>query len=155
MAQHEPAGIPSGRPRALRQRPILASVEPAPAATTTALAPPTAEPTATVPTPSPAPVPTRSPPAVAAASFGGLFSADYPPALAAPSEVAEIRALVGGPARIHVDVDETGQATSVRFISPIADPQIAQAVRDKLLALHYVPADCNGLHCEGTLELRL
>ncbi len=71
-----------------------------------------------------------------------------------PSALAEIRALLGGPARIRVNVDETGQATVVEFVVPVSDPQIERAVRAKLLALHYVPADCNGLHCEGTLELK-
>jgi hypothetical protein len=41
----------------------------------------------------------------------------------------------------------------VQFIRPIADPAIEQDIRSRLLALHYVPADCNGLHCEGTLEI--
>jgi hypothetical protein len=115
---------------------------------------PTAKPALAAASRTPVAEPTRSPAAVVPASFGGLFSADYPPALAAPSDVTVIHALLNGPARIRIDVDETGQATEVRFLIPVADPQIERAVREKLLALHYVPADCNGLHCEGTLELR-
>jgi hypothetical protein len=150
-------GAPSGRRGKARARPTLALMEPteAPTAAPTApsTAPSTAKPILAV-TPSPLPRATRSPAAVVAASFGGLFSADYPPALAAPSDAADVRALLGGPASVRIDVDETGQATGVRFVSPVPDPQIEAAVRDKLLSLHYVPADCNGLHCDGTLELR-
>jgi len=156
VAAH-PLVRPSGRPGHARARPTLALVEPteAPTVVPTALptTPPRAKPILAV-TPSPLPRATRSPAAVVAASFGGLFSADYPPALATPSDAAEVRALLGGPARIRVDIDETGQATDVRFVSPVPDSQIVAAVRDKLLSLHYVPADCNGLHCDGTLELR-
>jgi hypothetical protein len=146
-------GVPFGRTHHLRPRPTLALVEPTEAPTVAPTAPPTAKPILAA-APSPVPQATRSPAAVLAASFGGLFSADYPPALSTPSDAADVRALLGGPARVRVDVDETGRATDVRFISPISDPQIEAAVRDKLLSLHYVPADCNGLHCDGTFELR-
>ncbi|MGD0472495.1 MAG: hypothetical protein ABSB70_04690 [Candidatus Velthaea sp.] len=107
-------------------------------------------------TPAPAPSATH-PPAVVAASFGGLFTQNYPPALAEPSALAEIRTLASGRTRIRIaiDVDETGQATGVRFVAPASDPQIEDEIRSKLLALHYVPADCNGLHCDGTLEVTL
>jgi hypothetical protein len=148
------AGPPGRRPT-VAQRPTLALVEPTEPPTPVPTAEPTAKEVPVTATASPTPQATRSPAAVVAASFGGLFSADYPPALAAQSDVAEIRALLHAPARIRIDVDETGQATGVRFVVPLSDPQIEQTVRDKLLALHYVPADCNGLHCEGTLELRL
>ncbi len=55
--------------------------------------------------------------------------------------------------RIRIDVDETGHATEVRFVGPVSDPGLEQDIRLTLLALHYVPADCNGLHCDGTLEI--
>jgi hypothetical protein len=133
-------------------RPTLVLVAATPEATSTPAPVVAVAPPSPTPTPTPSPAPTQA--AVVAASFGGLFSQNYPPALAAPSELAEIRALAGGRARIRGDVDETGQATDVHFVAPVSDPQIEQEIRGKLLAFHYVPADCNGLHCEGTLEMR-
>jgi hypothetical protein len=117
---------------------------------------PTPMPTAAPETPSPpapTPVITATPAAVAQANFGGLFSQNYPPALAAPTDLAAIRSHLAGPVRIRIDVDETGRATSVRFERPVADEALADAVRSQLLALRYVPADCNGLHCEGSMEI--
>jgi hypothetical protein len=138
-------------PKTSAPRPTLALAAPTPTPTPT-LALPTAVPAIAPATPSPIPSATPPPPAVVAANFGGLFSQNYPPAIA-PSDLSEIRALLDGPAHIRVNVDETGQATDVQFVGPVADPQIEQEVRGKLLAFHYVPADCNGLHCEGTLKI--
>jgi hypothetical protein len=154
-----PGAAAAGRPYRLARtktppRPTPAFVAAMPSATLTPAAAPALAAATPSPPPSPPPSATPSPAAVVAASFGGLFSQNYPPALTAPGDLAEIRALVGGHARIRVDVDETGQATDVHFVAPISDPQIEQEVRGKLLALHYVPADCNGLHCEGTIEMR-
>lgn len=111
---------------------------------------PTPRPTA-VSMPPPTPAPTATP--VAATNFGGLFSQNYPPAFASPADLAAIRARLDGPVRIRVEIDETGQATEVRFLTPVSDETQAQAIRTALLALRYVPADCNGLHCEGMLEI--
>jgi protein TonB len=142
----------------LRPRPSLALV-PATAAPTTMPAP-RPSPSPPSPTPPPAAPPARpatpapTPVAAVAANFGGLFSQNYPPALAAAADLAQIRALLDRSARILVDVDETGRATDVHFLAPVSDPEIEGQIRAKLLALHYVPADCNGLHCDGTLEIR-
>lgn len=114
-------------------------------------------PTATIATPAPTPSPTPTAAATAApvvaANFGGLFSQNYPPALAAPADLAPIRARLAGPVRIRVEVDETGHATDVHVVRPAVDEEIAQAIRATLLGLRYVPADCNGLHCDGTLDI--
>lgn len=132
----------------------LAASTPAPRATLAPEPNPTPKPTPTpTPTPRPAPVATSTPPAALAANFGGLFSQNYPPALSAPSDLAAIRSRLSGPVRIRIDVDETGHATEVRFVGPVSDPGLEQDIRLTLLALHYVPADCNGLHCDGTLEI--
>jgi hypothetical protein len=117
----------------------------------------TPAPAPTVATATPSPTPTISPfaaPSPAGQNFGGLFSQNYPPALAAASDLAEIHARLSGPVHIRVDIDETGHATEVRFMGTLADSALEQDIRSALLALHYVPADCNGLHCEGTLEIR-
>jgi hypothetical protein len=142
----------------LRPRPALALV-PATAAPTAVPAPsPSPSPPIATPPPSAPSAPpatlTPTPAAAVAANFGGLFSQNYPPALAAAADLAQIRALLDRSARILVDVDETGRATGVHFLAPVSDPEIEGQIRAKLLALHYVPADCNGLHCDGTLEIR-
>ena len=142
-----------------RPRPSLALV-PATAAPTAvpARSPSPSPPVATPPpsAPSAPPMQPATPAAAVAANFGGLFSQNYPPALAAAADLAQIRALLDRSARIlvDVDVDETGRATGVHFLAPVSDPEIEGQIRAKLLALHYVPADCNGLHCDGTLEIR-
>lgn len=114
-------------------------------------APATATPTPTTPTPAPTPEPAVSPPP--AANFGGLFSQNYPPAVAEPGEVARLRARLSSPVHVRIEIDENGRAVEVRFVHPIDDPDIAAEVRTTLLAWRYVPADCNGLHCDGTLEI--
>ncbi len=121
------------------------------------LAPPTPEAATPTPTPTPAPArPAVSPTAAATAaapnSFGGLFSQNYPPALPATSILDTIRTRLGGHGRIRIDVDETGHATAVHF-SDAGDAAAADDIRAQLLALSYVPADCSGLHCDGTLEI--
>jgi hypothetical protein len=54
---------------------------------------------------------------------------------------------------IRVEVDETGHATAIQFSGPPADGPAIQEVRAELLGLTYVPADCNGLHCAGSLQI--
>lgn len=140
---------PRGRsPAAAAPRIIsLAIVTPEPTATPR----PAATVAAATPLPTPAATPTDAP--TVGANFGGLFSQNYPPAIAAPADLATIRSHIGGPLHIRVDVDETGHATDVRFIRPPGDEALAMQIRSELLAMHYVPADCNGLHCDGTLEI--
>jgi outer membrane biosynthesis protein TonB len=131
----------------------LALAPPSPAALATAPAAPTAQPALNTPAPPPVPSPSATARTVEAASFGGLFSQNYPPALAAPTELAQIRSRLRGPIRIRIDIDETGRATDVRFVRALPDAALEDEIRSQLLALHYIPADCNGLHCEGTLEI--
>jgi hypothetical protein len=113
-------------------------------------APPTSTPSTPAPAiPTPSPIPTRA----TEAAFGGLFSQNYPPALATRDVLDVIRSRIGRHFHIRIAVDESGHATDVRFLAPIADESLTDGLRAKLLALDYVPADCNGLHCEGILEL--
>jgi hypothetical protein len=130
---------------------VVATPAPPPAPS----APPSPTPNPVVsPTPIPTVSPTPTPAPSAAGNFGGLFSQNYPPAFAAPADLAALRSQLPKHVRIRVDVDETGRATDVRFVAPQpTDETLAQAIRAALLALRYVPADCNGLHCEGTLEI--
>jgi len=172
VAVGTPAPLPPARakmtderaPRAPSRASLaLVAADPAPAPTRAPTANPTPTPQATpaaavvtptpTPTPAPTPDPTATPTAAAIveANFGGLFSQNYPPALAAPAELASIRSRLAAPVRIRIDVDEAGRATDVRFERPIADSALAEVIRSQLLALRYVPADCNGLHCEGSM----
>jgi hypothetical protein len=105
-----------------------------------------------VPSNSPPPAPQTATPIPAnAANYGGLFSQDYPPALVAPDELTPIRAQLPGHVRVRIEIDEAGHATDVVFSGDLTDTELAERVRSQLLALRYVPADCNGLHCDGTL----
>jgi hypothetical protein len=161
MARRAAVSLPL-RPAA-SARAARAAIHERPRMTVALAAAPTTAPTpsrtvaAAPPTPTPTPLPTPAPAAtaatVAAANDGGLFSQDYPPAFTAPGEFAALRARLTAPVHIRIEVDENGRATDVLFVRPLADPAVAQQIRSELLALHYVPADCNGLHCEGTLEI--
>jgi TonB family protein len=145
-AQHAPRA-PASNPLSV----ALVAAQPKATAMAAAPSPPPAPPT---PAPTPAPTPDPSPPPTPpAANFGGLFSQNYPPAVAEPGEVARLRARLGSPVHVRIDIDENGRATEVRFVHPLADPDLAAEVRTTLLAWRYVPADCNGLHCDGTLEI--
>jgi len=55
---------------------------------------------------------------------------------------------------VRVIVDEYGHATSIEFVRPPADATLREELRTRLLAARFVPANCNGLRCTGTLELR-
>jgi len=74
--------------------------------------------------------------------------------------VADDAALDDLRARFHTDqpidvvVDESGHALKV--IVPPSLPSDARVEIEKaLLSLHYLPAECNGMHCNGTLQFVL
>jgi outer membrane biosynthesis protein TonB len=94
-------------------------------------------------------------PTSAGGDFAGLFSQNYAPAFAQPGEIGALRASISGHARVRIDVDENGHATDVRFTPAIGDSALAEELRTKLLSLRYVPADCNGLPCDGILDVLL
>jgi hypothetical protein len=144
-------GAPSVRAARQHTPPRVSVALVAPDAAPTVL--PTPLPSPSIAAPTPTPTLTATPAAVNEASFGGLFSQNYPPALANSADLDAIRARLAGPVRIRIDVDESGRAIDVRFVRPVSDADLAQQVRAQLLALRYVPADCNGLHCDGTLEI--
>jgi hypothetical protein len=92
-------------------------------------------------------------PSSRAGGFNGLFSQNYPPALPSHDVVDTLHAQLGQHFHIRIRIDESGHATEIQFLEPVDDPAVAESVRLQLARLHYVPADCNGLHCEGVLEL--
>ncbi len=119
---------------------------------TTTLA--TAEPTA-APTPSPTGVPrvvaARAESGIPPGGWGASFEK---PLVADEAALDDLRARYRGARTVRVDVDEAGHAT--RVIGPANMPSDQRAALEhELLALRYVPAECNGLRCGGTLQLSL
>ena len=53
-----------------------------------------------------------------------------------------------------MQVDETGRAVKV-VVSNALPPDVRLEIETRLLSLHYVPAECNGLRCSGTLSVNL
>ena len=111
--------------------------------------------------PSPAPTPTAAP---ALADAGSAHGIDVPaggwgqnferPIVADETALADLKTRYHDVARASVDVDETGHAVSVTL--PAGLPQDLRAdLERRLMELRYVPAECNGLHCAGTLQLTL
>lgn len=107
-----------------------------------------AAPAATSAPASPAPSP------VAARGDDGIgnFGETYP-ASVEPSLRATLFAGVSGIV-VRITVDESGHATSVEFVRAPADTTQREELRTRLLAAHFIPANCNGLRCTGTVELK-
>ncbi|MEA2721213.1 MAG: Gram-negative bacterial TonB protein C-terminal [Candidatus Eremiobacteraeota bacterium] len=104
--------------------------------------------------PSSAPVASPAPSPVAAQREEGIgnFSETYPASIE-PSARAPLFAGVNG-VTVRITVDENGRATSIEFLRPPADAALREELRARLLALHFIPAACNGLRCAGTVELK-
>ena len=117
-----------------------------------------------VPAPTPPPTPSPSPTAAALADAGSTRGLDLSqggwgqnfeqPIVADDAALTELRSHYHGVARVSIEVDEAGHATHITFPSGLADDERAELER-RLMALRYVPAECNGLHCAGTLQLSL
>jgi hypothetical protein len=113
-----------------------------------ASAPPAAPAATTAPVAPPAPSPV-----VAQREDGiGNFGETYPAAID-PSARGALLAGISGVV-VRITVDENGHATSIEFVRPPVDATRREELRTRLLAARFVPANCNGLRCEGTLELR-
>jgi hypothetical protein len=116
----------------------------APVAATEAEAPPTPTPTA-APTEQPTQSPTLAP------SGPGVFGQNRRADLPSGVTTADLAAVAGGSFHVRVTVDENGRAREVVFLTT---PRNADDLRRRLLAAHYLPAECDGLYCEGTIDLR-
>jgi len=111
-----------------------------------------------VPSPSPSPSPQ------AAADSGSVRIVDVPaggwgqnfeqPIVADDGQLADLRARYHEAARASIEVDDAGHATHVTLPTGMTDDQRTDLER-RLMALRYIPAECNGLHCSGTLILTL
>ena len=137
---------PSARERAEIAVPTAPSQAPSPLAT--------AESTPVV---GPAPADSARVVAVRAESgipAGGWGASFEKPLVADESALDDLRARYRGARAVSVDVDESGHATRV-VASASLSADLRAALEHDLLALRYVPAECNGLRCEGTLQLIL
>nr|MDQ6944033.1 hypothetical protein [Candidatus Eremiobacteraeota bacterium] len=81
-------------------------------------------------------------------NFGETYPASVEPALRA-TLFAGISGIV-----VRITVDESGHATSIEFVRAPADTTQREELRTRLLAAHFIPANCNGLRCTGTVELK-
>jgi hypothetical protein len=106
------------------------------------------------PAATPAPVVAPAPSPVVAQREDGIgnFGETYPAAID-PSARGALLAGISG-VIVRIIVDENGHATSIEFVRPPADATLREELRTRLLAARFVPANCNGLRCTGTLELR-
>jgi hypothetical protein len=76
------------------------------------------------------------------------------PIVADDATLAELRARYHDVAGVSVEVDDSGHATRVTLPNGLPDDVRADLER-RLLELRYVPAECNGLRCAGTLAFSL
>jgi len=109
--------------------------------------------TAAQPAPTSAPAsPAPSPVAARGEDGIGNFGETYP-ASVEPSLRATLFAGISGIV-VRITVDESGRATSIEFVRAPADTAQREELRTRLLAAHFIPANCNGLRCTGTVELK-
>ena len=120
----------------------LAAVATQPVTETASQAAPTTAPA----TPAPSPVAAQRDEGIG--NFGETYPASVEPGLRA-SLFAGISGI-----DVRITVDESGHATSVEFVRAPADAAQREELRTRLLAAHFIPANCNGLRCTGTVELR-
>jgi hypothetical protein len=85
---------------------------------------------------------------VPAGGWGQNFES---PLVADDTTLADLRARYHV-ANVSIEVDDSGHATRVTLPSGLPDDVRADLER-RLMELRYVPAECNGLRCPGTLAL--
>ena len=127
-----------------RNEPVtrIAAVATEAAAETEPQAAPTTAPAARVPSPAPA----QHDDGIG--NFGETYPASVEPALRA-TLFAGVSGIV-----VRITVDESGHATSIEFVRPPPDATQREELRTRLLAARFIPANCNGLRCMGTVELK-
>ena len=119
---------------------------PAPAAATSAAVAAATE--------APPPPPTPGSAALVDAPVGGWGQNFRDPMVLDDDALASLRSRYHG-AVAHVDVDEEGHATHVSVEGPGLDADAIATLERRLFDLRYVPAECNGLRCAASLELRV
>jgi hypothetical protein len=121
--------------------------------------PPSSVVAAPAPTPSPSPSATAAAPDPSSARLvdvpaGGWGQNFERPIVADDADLADLHSRYHDVARASIDIDDAGHATRVVLPAGLTDDQRADIER-RLMAIHYIPAECNGLHCAGTLLLTL
>jgi hypothetical protein len=106
------------------------------------------QPAPTAPPASPAPSPVAAQREDGIGNFGETYPASVEPSLRA-TLFAGVSGIV-----VRITVDESGHATSIEFVRAPADTAQREELRTRLLAAHFIPANCNGLRCSGTVELK-
>lgn len=146
MAVVQPVATPMPTPTRTAT-PHLATHSPASTDSQVAANTPGSDPNAAAP----APAPTTE--VVAEAPPGGWGQNFRDPVVLDESSLAPLRARYRGVVA-HVDVDEEGHATRVS-IDGAVDADARAEIERRLLATRFVPAECNGLRCAATLDLRV
>jgi hypothetical protein len=114
-----------------------------------------AEPATAPPEQTPEPTPPPAPPAKAEAVAAGGWGQNFrDPAVMDDAALAALHSRYRG-AVAHVDVDEDGRAVKVVVDGGGLDPDARADLERQLAALRYVPAECNGLRCAASFELRV
>jgi hypothetical protein len=104
------------------------------------------------PTPTPAPAATPAPAEhqLNAGNFGESYATRAPQSL-----ITALRSAGAAHAVIAVDVNEHGHATNVTFVSGLSDTALREEIDREVRAALFVPAVCNGLDCDGTIQITL
>lgn len=85
---------------------------------------------------------------------GGWGQSFDKPLVADEAALADIRSRYHAGTAVTIDVDEAGHATHVTLPSGLPDDVRAEIER-RLREMRYVPAECNGLRCVGTLQITI
>jgi len=154
--------LPEERYHATRPRPVITERHHRAIALT--IVQPTREPVVAPRVAPPASVATSepsAPPTAAAALVGnaphddgiGNFGETYAPSVDPQLRTALFNGIAGAVV-VRVSVDESGHPTGVDFLRGPQDATARDQLRTRILALRFIPAQCNGIHCAGTVELR-
>ena len=69
-------------------------------------------------------------------------------------ELVKLRAAAHASGKVSIEIDDRGNATRVT-LPPSLSSDLRAELEKEFLAMHYLPAECNGLKCVGTLQLTL
>lgn len=114
---------------------------------------PTETPTPAVATPAPARVVEASARGIDVPP-GGWGQSFERPLVVDETALSELRAHYHAASTVTIEVDETGHAIRISLPAGLADDVRAE-LEKRLRELRYVPAECNGLRCTGTLQVLL
>jgi hypothetical protein len=107
------------------------------------------------PSPSPSPAaPDANSARVVDVPAGGWGQNFAEPIVADDADLTDLHTRYHDVAKASIEVDDSGHATRVVLPAGLSDDQRADLER-RLMALRYIPAECNGLHCAGTIVLTL